>query len=121
MEDYKKILFSKAFAKVPGRDYNRVSYELRGKGDERYKLFYEVVLTENTRWEDLRDKVYPSLIRFLKNKSIDPENATGVVISVFYMDYFHLIEVQEFIRAFCEIEGLNNSAFHFRILRWLSG
>lgn len=118
--DFREVIFSKAFAKVPGMDYNRFSYELRESGDERYKVFYEIVLDENTVWEDLRDKIYPQWARFLKNKSINPEEAKGVVVTVFYKDYFYMIEGRDFIKAFCEMEGLSPSAFHFRVLRWLT-
>ncbi len=118
--DFHEVIFSKAFARVHGKDYNRFSYELRESRDYRYKIFYEIVLDENTKWEDVRDRIFPLWIRFLKNKSINPEEATGVVVSLFYRDHFYLLEGKAFIKAFCEMEGLNSSSFHFRVLKWLS-
>ena len=117
--DFKDILFSKADSVIQGKDYNRVSYEMREKGNERL-IFYEVILPEDKGWEYLRDKIYPEFIRFLKMKKIDPEAAPGTIVSLFYRDRCYLIKGSEFLKAFMEMEGLNSSAFHFRVLRWLS-
>lgn len=118
MEDFRDVLFSKAFKIVPGTAYNRASHEMREA--EAYALFYEVVLEEGQGWEHLRDKVFPSFARYLKMKSVDPESSKGVVASIFYKDKAYFIEGPDFFRVFREMEGLNASAFHFRVLKWLA-
>jgi len=123
MAEFPELLFSKAFKTVPGLDYNRTLEELLQRQEESGKkvLVYEVVLPVDKSWEYLRDKVYPSLARYLKDKSIDPETCEGVLISLFFKDSCYFIDGQQFMDIFCEMEGLNKAAFHFRILRWLSG
>ncbi|MCX8116360.1 MAG: STAUR_1299 family protein [Desulfobacterota bacterium] len=118
MADYKEILLSKAFRVIPGIDYNRVSYEMRQ--EEAGFLLYEVVLKEGDPWDYLRDRIYPNLAKYLKEKGIDPASGEGFVISLFFKDYVYFIRGSDFIQGFCEMEGLNPSAFHFRVLRWLS-
>ncbi len=114
------LLLAKAFRIVPGRDYNAVAYELREKNRDSLFQLYEVILQENEAWECLRDRIYPFFIRYLKYKSIDPSTAKGVIVSLFYKDQFYLIEGPEFIKAFCEIEGLNSAGFLLRVKRWLA-
>jgi len=119
MADYKEILFSKAFKIVPGLDYNRFSYELREKSNGSF-IIYEVVMKENESWESLRDRIFPKLVRYLKEKGINPSSGEGFIISLFFKDHVYIINGIDFFKTFCEIEGLNFSAFHFRVLRWLS-
>ena len=106
MNSSRDALFPKAFNVFSGKTYNQVCQEIHEKNEDRYSLFYEVVLPENRSWEYLRDNVYPTLARFLKNKSMDPESAKGVVISLFFMDRCYLIEELDFIKTFCGMEGL---------------
>jgi len=117
MDPFRDLLFSKAFQVVPGPRYNQVSQDLR---ETRNILFYEVVLREDTPWEQLRDNVYPTLARYLRYKSIDPELAVGAVVSLFFHDRFYLLQAAEFLRAYREKEGLDPDAFHARILEWLA-
>ena len=118
MTHFRDLLFSKAFQVVPGPEYNQVSQQLR---ESRNTLFYEIVLREDTAWEHLRNRVYPALARYLKYKSIDPELAGGVVVSLFFEDRFFLLEASDFLRAYREREGSDPEAFHARVLDWLSG
>jgi hypothetical protein len=117
MDPFRDLLFSKAFQVVPGPRYNQVSHDLRERGNI---LFYEVVLREDTRWEGLRDNVYPALARYLKYKSISPELPEGAVVSLFFQDRFYLLHAAEFLRAYREKEGLDPDAFHARVLEWLA-
>lgn len=119
MPDFKHILFSNAFNIVPGIDYNRVSYELREKTKDSF-IIYEVVLKENDSWEYLKEKVYPRLVKYLKQKGIYPSTGEGFIVALFFKENVYLIKGTDFIKIFCEIEGLNFSAFNFRVLRWLS-
>ncbi len=119
MPDFRDILFSNAFKIVSGNDYNKVSYELREKSEDQF-IIYEIVLKENDSWEYLKDKVYPRLVRYLKQKGLDPSSGEGFIIALFFKEKVYLIKGIDFIRTFCEMEGLNFSAFHFRVLRWLS-
>ncbi len=122
MADFRELLFSKAFKIIPGIAYNQTLEELSKAQEESGDkvLFYEVVLPVDKSWEYLRDKIYPALVRYLKNKSIDPETCKGVIIALFFKDLCYLIEGREFMKVFCEMEDLNSAALHFRILRWLS-
>jgi hypothetical protein len=116
---FREVIFSKAFTVVPGVEYNRTLGELRGRRGEK-TLFYEAVMPEETAWEGVRDKIYPRFVRYLKNKSIDPEAAPGVVVSLFFRDRCYIMEGRDFIEALREIEGLDGGALHFRVLRWLA-
>lgn len=117
MADYWDLLFSRAFRVVSGPRYNEVSQQLR---ESRNLCFYEVILHPDTPWEFLRDRVYPALARYLKYKSIAPDSAEGVVVSLFFREHFYLIEGREFLAAYREIEGLGLDNFRLRILSWLA-
>lgn len=119
MADYKDLLLTKAFKIVPGIEYNRVAYELRERAGDSL-LIYEVVLDEEKPWEFWRDKVYPNLVKYLKEKGMNPSSGEGLIISLFFKDFAYLITGPDFFQVFCEMEGLNQAAFHFRILRWLA-
>ncbi len=118
---FRETLLSKAFLVVPGPEYNRVSFEMRGEGSVKKLTFYEVVLQQEQKWTHLRERIYPALVRYLKAKSINLKSPAGVVISLFYMDYFHLIEAAEFLQAYREIEGIDGGAFQWRVRQWLAG
>lgn len=117
--DYRDILLSKAFKIVPGLEYNKVSYELREKLDASF-IIYEVVIKENEPWDYLRDKIYPRLVKYLKEKGIEPLSGEGFIVALFFKESVYFISGFDVFRTFCEMEGLNTSAFHFRVLRWLS-
>jgi hypothetical protein len=120
-EKFRDILLSKAFLLVPGPEYNKVSYEMRGEGSMKKLTFYEVVLLQEQEWAHLRDRIYPSLVRYLKAKSVHLKRPAGVIISLFYGDCFHLIEAVEFLQAYREIEGIDSAAFQWRVRQWLAG
>lgn len=121
MADYLELLAAKAFKIVPGPEYNKTLAELTEGGKNPEKLvFYEVALGEGKPWAWLRDHVYPALVNYLKNKSIDPEDPDRLVISVFWRDRCFLLAGRDFLSIFQEMEGINGPAFHFRVLRWLS-
>ncbi len=115
MADERELLFSKAFRVVAGPEYNEVSHRLRASQNV---LFYEVILQPDTPWEFLRDQVYPRLARYLKHKSIAPDSAEGVVVTLFFRDQFYLIVGREFFAAYREIEGLSPEDFRLRVLSW---
>jgi len=120
MADYLEILAGKAFRVVPGVHYNQTLAELtqQGKNPERL-IFYEVALGEGKPWEWLRDRVFPALVRYLKDKSVNPEEPDRVVVPVFYKDRCFLLTGRDFLDLYKQMEDLNDSAFHFRVLRWL--
>jgi len=119
MGDYLDILISKAFESFPGEAYNRRRAEMSGRGGPPF-LFYEVSLLPQRPWAYLRDHVYPNFVRYLKAKSLDPERGAGMIVAVFHEGRCYLLKGEDFISAFCEAEGLNSAAFHFRVLQWLS-
>lgn len=119
MANYLDLLLGKAYESMEGEFYN--SYRERQQESEREKiLYYEVSLMQDRPWEYMRDRVYPAFARYLKNKSLDPETARGVVVAVFHGSRCYLLKGEDFIDVFKEMEGLNQSAYHFRVLRWLN-
>jgi len=120
MADYLELLAQRAFRIVPGAAYNRVLGELTAGGNPERLIFYEVALGEGKPWEWLRERVYPALAGYLKNKSVDPEDPDRVVVSVFHRDRCYLLSGREFIRVFQQMEGLDAAGFHFRVLNWLA-
>lgn len=117
MQDFRDVLIAKAFREIPAEAYNRVLGELTA--DEWPPLVYEVVVPEAGPWEDFRDKTYPSFARYVKSKRIDPEDPRGVVISAFLGSRCLLLEAPAFLNILREMDSLNASALHFRVLRWL--
>jgi len=120
MDSYRDFLLARAFKIVHGTEYNRVSQQLRDENPETLMSIYEIVLQENQPWEDLKERVYPNLVKYLKYKGMGPESGAGLVVSLFFKDYFYLLEGIDFLGAFCEMEGLNPAAFHSLVLKWLS-
>ncbi len=120
MADYMDLLAQRAFRIVPGIAYNSTLAELTAGGNPEKLVFYEVALGDGKPWEWLRDHVYPALARYLRSKKIDPEEPERLVVSVFFKDRCYLLGGREFMRVFREMEGLDASGFHFRVLRWLA-
>ncbi len=121
MADYRDLLVSKAFSVFAGAEYNRWLADLNsGSGRLKDAVMYEVSLLEEKPWAYMRDQVYPAFARFLKHKSLDPEDPERVVVAVFLKGRCFLLEGKKFMDVFQEMEGLNSSALHFRILRWFS-
>jgi hypothetical protein len=119
MDSYREILFSRAFKVVHGMEYNRVSQELRDQNPETLLSIYEIVLQEKQSWDDMKERVYSNLVKYLKYKGLQPESGVGLVVSLFFNDHFYLIEGPDFLHTFCEIEGLDTMAFHSQVLKWL--
>jgi len=119
MPDYLDILLGKAYESMEGELYNRYREKEQERGNEKI-LYYEVSLMQERPWDYLRDRVYPAFARYLRDKSLDPETARGVIVAVFHGSRCYLLRGEDFIEVFKEMEGLNQSAFHFRVLRWLN-
>ena len=118
--EYRRVLFSGAFGVIEGTAYNRAAHELREQARGGLFALYEIVLEADQPWEYLKGQVYPSLIRYLRYKSLDPRTAQGLVVSLFSEDQFYLIQGPQFIKAFCEIEGIDENGFGNQVTRWLS-
>ncbi|MGQ9858502.1 MAG: STAUR_1299 family protein [Thermodesulfobacteriota bacterium] len=118
MAAYIDLLLGRAFESMPGELYNRYRERQQRDGSPPL-LHYEVPLMEQRPWEYLRDVVYPSLARYLRDKSLDPETAKGVVVAIFHGTRCYLLRGEDFVEVFREMEGLNPTAYHFRVLRWL--
>ena len=121
MSDYCACLISKAFKVIHGTDYNRTLGEYLETMSETgtRQLFYEVVLPQGKPWEFFRDKNYPPFVRYMKNHSISPEEPRGVVVAAFFMDQCYLLDGQEFVNVFSEMEGLDAAGLHSKIGQWL--
>jgi hypothetical protein len=119
MSDFRHPLLNRAFRVVPGPEFNRVRRELL-EGADVVPVVYEVVLPEHGSWEEFRDRTLPLMMRYLRAQGVDPENPRRLVVALFHRDHCYLLEGRAFLDAVCELEGLNASALHFRVLRWLS-
>jgi len=117
MQDFRTVLIAKAFREIPAETYNRVLGELTA--DDWPPLVYEVVVPEAGPWEGFRDAAFPPFARFVKSKRIDPEDPRGVVVSAFLGNRCFLLEAPAFVDILREMDGLNGSALHFRVLQWL--
>jgi hypothetical protein len=117
MHDFRPALLAKAFREIPADSYNRVLGELTA--DEWPPLVYELVVPEAGPWEGFRDGAYPPFARYLKSKRIDPEDPRGVVVAAFLGSRCFLLEAPAFLDVLREMDGLNASALHFRVLQWL--
>ena len=119
MEDFRAVLRARAFREIQAEDYNRVLWEITER--EWPPLTYEMVVPETGSWEEFRDEVYPPFARYVKSKRLDPENPRGVVVSAFLGSLCLLLEAPDFLDLLREMDGLNASALHFRVMRWLAG
>lgn len=118
MQDFRPLLIGKAFREIPAEAYNRVLGEMTA--EDWPPLVYELVVPEAGPWEEFRDAAYPPFARYLKSKRIDPEDPRGVVISAFLGSRCFFLEAPAFLDVLREMDGLNGSALHFRVLRWLA-
>ena len=117
MSGFPEDLLSRAFRSGHGTQYNRVSYEMR---ESRPSVrFYEVVLEPDARWDKLRDEVFPAMARYMRSKGLDPVTGTGLVVTLFHGERFHLLEGAEIVKAYIETERLNRAAYARRVERWL--
>jgi hypothetical protein len=107
-----------AFEAIAGAAYNRRRDEIAARAEA--TLFYEVVFPETPTPEHLRDRVMPPLVRYLRDRSYDPESPHGVVVAAFVGDRCYLLQARKLLDVFCAVEGLNRDALHFRVLRWLN-
>lgn len=119
MSDFRENILGRAFRVVPGIEFNRVRRELIERADV-VPVIYEIVLPERGDWEAFRDATFPLLVRYLKSQGVDPEYPRLLIVAVFFRDCCYLLEGVELMRALRELEGLNQEAFHFRVLRWLT-
>ncbi len=117
MEDFRHALIAKAHREIPAEAYNRVLGELTAT--DWPPLVYEVVVPEAGPWESFRDAAYPPLARYLQSRRIDLEDPRGVLISAFLGSRCFLVEAPAFVDLLREMDGLNRSALHFRVLQWV--
>jgi hypothetical protein len=121
MSDYGASLISRAFRVIPGADYNRTLEEALEETAVTglRQLFYEVILGADKPWEYFRDKYYPTFSKYLKSRSISPENPEGVIVAVFSKDQCYLLDAQEFVSVLAEMEGFGAADLHSKIGQWL--
>jgi len=119
MSDFRTQLLGRAFRVVPGPKYNRARRELLERAAV-VPVIYEITLPAQGSWEAFRDATFPLLVRYLRAQGVDPENPVLLVVALFYGDRCYFLEGRDFFDVLREVEGLNGSALHFRILRWLS-
>lgn len=121
MTDYREVLRDKAHEAIAGAAYNdlrRRRAEDEEAGADRV-LFYEVAVPTTGAWDDFRDRTFPQFARWLRAQKLDPAAPRGVVVAAFLGDRCHLLDGPRFFDVLSEMEGLNPSALHFRVLQWL--
>jgi hypothetical protein len=114
MTDLRARIASRAFETLAGASYHRYR-ETALSGP-----FYEIPLRETTPWTEITERVWPELARWLEIRRIAAEDPRGVVLAIFVGDTCYLVRAEAFRDLFCEVEGLNRSAFHFRVRQWLA-
>ncbi|MFB3926886.1 MAG: STAUR_1299 family protein [Syntrophales bacterium] len=119
MDQFKKVIFSKAFDIIPGPEYNRFAFDLREKSGGAI-FMYEIVMKDDHSWEHLKEKAYPNLVRFMTYKRIDPEGGERCVVALFFRGFFYCMWSADFIQAFREIEGLSPAGFRAQARKWIS-
>lgn len=118
--DIRGALAQRAFAVVPGVGYNNYRRGLEEGGASPGAVIYEAVLPAEAPLRALSERVMPQFARYLQAKDLDPEAPRGVVACVFFLDLCYVLHGEDLVRLFCELEGLNRDALHFRVLRWLT-
>ena len=119
MLSYLEVLLEKSFEVIPGESYNQYRLDVAEQTGA-FHLFYEVPLMDEKPWRFLRDRVYPLFARYIKAKLHDPATAHGVVVAIFHTDRCYLLKGEDFLRAYCEMEGLDDAAFLEKVRQWLA-
>jgi hypothetical protein len=120
MTDLREQLREKALRVVAGRDYHRFRAEREataGAHGEPERI-YEVALPPDVSSTYLDERVLPPFARYLKSRSLDPGEPSGVLVAVFLGEACYLLRGRDLLELYCEIESLGPAALHFRILRW---
>ncbi len=122
MADFRAAMIEKAFRTVPGIAYNQTLEEFSRQttASDTKPLLYETVMPEEGPWDLFRDKTYPPFARYMKWRSINPEDPQGVIVAVFFKESCHFLAGREFLRLLCELEELTPAALHVKILQWLA-
>jgi hypothetical protein len=119
--DYRDVLRDCAHETIAGAAYNdlrrrRAEDEKTGAGRP---FFYEVLVPTTGDWEDFREQTFPQFARWLRGQKLDPAAPSGVVVAAFLGDRCHLLDGARFLDVLREMDRLNPSALHFRVLQWL--
>ena len=121
MTDFRDLLRDQAAETIAGAAYNdlrRRRAEQDDAGGDR-ALFYEVLVPVAGEWGSFRDATFPQFARWLSAQKVDTRAPRGVVVAAFLGDRCHLLDGASFLEVLSEMEGLNASALHFRVLQWL--
>lgn len=118
MDNLRDTLTAKAEAVIPGDRYN--AYRLEHQQDDGAQtLHFEDVLPADEPQRSLVERIVPSLVRFLERKKQDPEHPRNVRVALFLGESCFLLSADQVIDLYCELEGSNRQAFHFRVQTWL--
>ena len=119
-DDFCNMLSAKATVVIPGRGYNAFRGQQQGGAAwQDVPLHFEDVLPAVEPEKSLVDRIVPSLVRFLQRKKQDPENPQNVLVALFLGDSCFVLPAETVLDLYCEIEGTNRQALHFRLLTWL--
>jgi len=117
--DFRDLLRDQASETLAGAAYNDRRRRRAEQADGDGALFYEVLVPTAGGWESFRDATFPPFARWLRAQKLDLRAPRGVVVAAFLGDRCHLLDGERFLAVLSEMEGLNASALHFRILQWL--
>ena len=103
---------------IHGAEWNRMRSQIL-KEAEIEPVIFEAVIHPGETWEQFRDRVFPLFYKYLDAKGVNPENPKLAVVALFDGPECLILEGPDFVKCLMELEGLNDAALHFRILRWL--
>jgi hypothetical protein len=117
MADWLSLVKSKASREIPGAEYNAFRTQTEASG-EIPSLYYEIELTPEREWTDVRDAVFPPYARYCASKSINPQKAKGALIAVFIGERCHILDGITFLDIYATLEGLKEDALKARVRSW---
>ena len=121
MTDFRDLLREHAVETIAGADYNDLR---RRRAEQRTPAATARSSTRCwCRWRErgtsFRDATFPQFARWLRAQKLDTRAPRGVVVAAFLGDRCHLLDGTRFFDVLSEMDGLNASALHFRVLQWL--
>ena len=118
MSDFLQCFRARASRILHGAEWNRTRREIL-QAAEIEPVIFETTVQPGEDWERFRDRVFPLFYKYMDAKGVNPENPKLAIVAIFDGPECLILEGPDFVRCLMEIEGLNDAALHFRILRWL--
>lgn len=103
---------------IPGNLWNETRRKIL-ENSEVEPVIYEVTIRPAEGWEEFRDRVFPLFFKYLDSKGVNPQNYKLALVAVFDGPECFILDGPSFVKVFKELEGLNETALRFRILRYI--